>query len=272
MTRSLAFYPAKSTRRKTCGDRFGDPTAEKGILVPMKDYSIRNSRRTSLFSSARRFLRFVYLSTLSFYKKWFQPNQYFVFQGETYGYFVHPHNTTWMNERAVEIPIVRRWIVKYANEDVLEVGNVLSHYFRLNHTVVDKYESGEKVVRVDVVDYSPDTRYRLIVSVSTLEHVGWDESPRDPGKHRRAIASLRALLANDGICLATLPLGYNPEVDADLENRRLGFDEYHFLKRVGPEQWQEANYREVRGSNYNSPFPAANAVIVGVIRKQNQSL
>ena len=43
--------------------------------------------------------------------------------------FDHPYNTTILNERAVEIPVVMAWL--YRGDplgDVLEVGNVLQHY------------------------------------------------------------------------------------------------------------------------------------------------
>ena len=35
--------------------------------------------------------------------------------------------------------------------------------------------------------------FDLIVAISTLEHVGWDESPRDPAKAPRAVEVLRSL-------------------------------------------------------------------------------
>jgi len=166
----------------------------------------------------------------------------------------------------VEIPIVYHRIVKYPSRDVLEVGNVLSHYFPIKHTIIDKYESGEGIVMADAVEYNSKNYYKMIASISTIEHIGCDEGPREPGKHRRAIAHIRELLAVGGTFIATFPLGYNLEMDNDLANGRLGFDEYYFLKRVGREEWEETKYEDVRTIHYGSPFPAANALVIGIIR------
>src|SRR5262245_37084813 len=50
------------------------------------------------------------------------------FQSRRYPYFVHGYNSTWCNERAVEIPIVWAEVCARHPGRVLEVGNVLSHY------------------------------------------------------------------------------------------------------------------------------------------------
>jgi hypothetical protein len=88
---------------------------------------------------------------------------------------------------------------------VLEVANVLSHYFAVDHDILDKFESGGSVRTEDVVSFRTADRYDLIVSISTLEHVGWDEEPQDAGKISRAIANLSDHLAPGGRLLATLP-------------------------------------------------------------------
>jgi hypothetical protein len=108
----------------------------------------------------------------------------FIFNGKTYYYFVHKYNTTWKNERAVEVPIIWDIVREHYRQGkrVLEVGNVLSHYFRIFHDVLDKYEVAEGVINQDVVDFKPAWKYDLIVSISTLEHVGWDEEPKEPEK------------------------------------------------------------------------------------------
>ena len=78
---------------------------------------------------------------------------------------------------------------------MLEVGNVLSHYQRVCHDIVDKYEAREGVINEDVVSFDPGRRYALIVSISTLEHVGWDENPRETDKVSRALDNLERLRA-----------------------------------------------------------------------------
>ena len=83
------------------------------------------------------------------------------FKGEEYKYFYHHHNTNSNNERAVEIPIVCKLMNEYKYFELLEIGNVLSHYFNLDHDVVDKYEKAEGVINEDVVDFHPSKKYDL---------------------------------------------------------------------------------------------------------------
>ncbi len=80
------------------------------------------------------------------YYKIFDPLKTFEFQGNTYKYFYHWYNTTWNNERAVEIPIVCKIINENIEDNILEIGNVLSHYFNIEHDIVDKYEKADGVI------------------------------------------------------------------------------------------------------------------------------
>jgi hypothetical protein len=136
-----------------------------------------------------------------------------VFHDRRYAYFAHPYNATWRNERAVEIPLAREFLARFPGGVGLEVGNVMSHYGPIRHTVLDKYEADPRVVAVDVVDFHPPQRFDYILSISTLEHVGRDEVPCEPEKSPRALAHLRALVQPDGRLFVTCPLGYNPALD-----------------------------------------------------------
>lgn len=200
------------------------------------------------------------------YRRLFRKRRTFTYNGRELGYFEHPYNRTWANERCIEVPIVWELIRKHPPADVLEIGNVIPHYYRFGHAVVDKYEKGRGVFQQDVVGLSMPQQYRLIVAISTLEHVGWDETPRTPGKHLEALASLKRLLAPDGLLAATLPIGYNPDMDGDLFAGRFGFDDVHFFKRISPETWIQAGADDVRDSKYGVPFRAANAIAVGFLR------
>lgn len=122
-------------------------------------------------------------------------NRGFVFQGKKYKYFYHRYNRTWTNERAVEIPIIREIWKENKGKEVLEIGNVLSHYFSVNHDIVDKYEKAKSIINEDVVNLKPSKKYDLIISISTLEHVGFDEEPKEPEKILRAIENLKNLLS-----------------------------------------------------------------------------
>ena len=119
-----------------------------------------------------------YLSYI--YYRLFDKSKIFKFQGQFYTYFDHPYNTTLDNERSIEIPIISKFLSENKDDNILEIGNVLSHYFNFEHDVVDKYEKSEGVTNEDVVDFKSSKNYSLIISISTLEHVGWDEDPKDP--------------------------------------------------------------------------------------------
>jgi len=189
----------------------------------------------------------------------------FAFRSARYPYFFANYNFTWSNERAVEIPIVWAEVRACRGGRVLEVGNVLSHYFAVDHEVIDKFERGRAVRNEDVATFRSPHRYDLIVSISTLEHVGWDEEPRDPGKIPRAVANLRDHLAPGGRLVATLALGYNRVLDGLVAAGALPFSRCHYLKREGLTTWKEADWPEVAGSAYGERWPGAQGVVIGVV-------
>jgi hypothetical protein len=199
------------------------------------------------------------------YYKVFKSSETFEFQGISYPYHYHLHSTTWKNERSVEIPIIWNILKKNEGKRVLEVGNVLSHIFTIQHDVVDKYEIGEHIINEDIVSFNPPNKYDLIVSISTLEHVGWDETPKDPYKIVRAIDNLKRLLSPSGQMFATMPLGYNPELDRLLRNNELGISQQHFLKRMSKNKWQVVGWEDVMDVKYDTSIPTANGIIVAAI-------
>ncbi len=188
----------------------------------------------------------------------------FEFAGEQRPFFVHPYSLN--NERAVEVALARDFLGGQPGA-VLEVGNVLAHYFHFPHDVVDKYEQAPGVINEDSVTYSPGKQYDRIVTLSTLEHVGWDEQPREPDKVLTAVQHLKNLLKPEGQMLVTIPLGYNPHLDDLLKQGRLGFSELRYLLRVSPDnRWREAGREEAGRAQYGKPFRGANALAVGTFR------
>jgi len=77
-----------------------------------------------------------------YYRK-FRTSEGFRFHGNTYRYLFHPYLTTWRNSRAAVIPIIWDIVKKSRGQEkrILEVGNVLSYYFKVDHDILDKYES-----------------------------------------------------------------------------------------------------------------------------------
>lgn len=185
--------------------------------------------------------------------------------GERFTHLVHPFILD--NERTVEIPLALQLVERRRGGRILEVGNVLSAYARFEHTVVDKYEKGSGVLNADIVDYRPEQPFDLILCLSTLEHVGWDETPRDDAKIALALDAMAAMLAPGGELLVTMPLGYNANLDRLLEADALKFTERRFLRRASADnRWVEAAWPEVRGAKFGTPFACANAIVVGRVR------
>ena len=77
--------------------------------------------------------------------------------------------------------------------------------------MVDKYERAAGVENIDVLDIEAQ-ELDYVISVSTLEHVGWDEPEQDQDKALVALGVLRELLAPTGRLLLSFRLGYHPEL------------------------------------------------------------
>lgn len=198
------------------------------------------------------------------------PGKKFVLNKKKYSYFRHPYNRTWENERIVEIPLIYKLVKCYAQEDILEIGNVLENYYPfLNHDVLDKYESGSYIISGDAEFFRPTNKYKLIISISTMEHIGWDETPRDPEKLLRAFKNIvENCLTKNGVFAVTMPIGYNTSFDAFLDTRRISFTKKFFLRRISKKNtWVESGYSEVKGIQFGYPFQNANAIMFAIIKK-----
>jgi hypothetical protein len=198
--------------------------------------------------------------------------RHFEFAGERHRYHAARYNGTYRNERTVELAIALPVLRAHAHRRVLEVGNVTSHYVAAGHRIVDKYERADGVENLDVLEIRAHEPYDLILSISTLEHVGLDERRdepyvEDPDKARVALEHLAGLLAPGGMLLVTLPLGYNAGLDAGLHARELPLSEVRFLQRISRDnRWREVSAEQVRGARYGWPYPAANAIAIGIGR------
>lgn len=201
------------------------------------------------------------------YFEMFLSHRRFRFQKKNYSYFYHRYNVTWKNERSVEIPLIYSIVKHYSGEKILEVGNVLSHYFDIHHDVLDKYENDKNSINEDVTSFTSKKKYDLIVSISTLEHVGWDEKPRERMKFLKAVKHLQSFLKPKGTILFTIPLGYNKDIDFLLETNRLRWIKKYFLKRISKDnRWIEVPWKEVKRVRYNKKYPNAEGIMVGVIK------
>lgn len=207
-----------------------------------------------------------YVVVISVHKK-LRKTDSFSFRGETYEYFYRSYQRTWRNERAVEIPIVWRIVLENRDKRVLEVGNVLAHYFEVSHDLLDKYEEYENVINEDIVSYNPSEKYDLIVTISTLEHIGWDEAgvaPREPFKALQALENMKNILNPGGMIIATWPVGMNTHLDKMLDEGKIPFSECYCMKRSSRQNtWVEASWSEVRNLAYKfPPFPHPNGLVI----------
>lgn len=197
--------------------------------------------------------------------------RYFTINGKRYAYLLNRYNAV-ETERSVELPVAIDFLQERGlKKAVLEVGNVLNHYYRFEHEVLDKYEIAKGVINADVVDFAPDKRYDIIISISTLEHVGFDEPIREKGKVLKALERMRLLLNPEGWIMITVPLGYNPEIDFLVRFNLFHFSEAVFLKRVNwMNEWYQTDLQDAIVRKYGSKYPAANSLAILVYHNSSE--
>jgi SAM-dependent methyltransferase len=196
---------------------------------------------------------------------WRRKSRHFTFAGKTYEYFHHRYNLTWLNERRIEIPIIRDRVAAAHNANILEIGHVLRHYEPdMMHPVVDLYETSRLpgVFLEDAEHFQTGAPFDLIISISTLEHVGWDETPRDEDKIRRTLHHLRSLLTPTGELLFTCPIAYSPPLDRVIEEGE-GFVERRCMIRINARnEWEETDWATARECRFHHPYPFANGLVI----------
>jgi hypothetical protein len=219
--------------------------------------------RFTIDSGLKRLFHLVYYIHFRSHKKTF------VFRGRKYSYFHHYYNTTWYSERAVELPIIVETVERHSGKEILEVGNVLSHYRNIAHDVIDKFESGVHVTNENTAEFKTTKLYNLNKSISTLEHIGWDEAPYDDTKILRVLDNLISLLSENGEMIVTLPLGYDLTLDKLLKMKVIQFDDQYCLKRVSKSnEWVEVSCEELDNISYGEPFPGANGLLVAISQRR----
>lgn len=181
----------------------------------------------------------------------------FTWWGDELEVFDAPYNSTAFNERGVEIAVALSWMADRVLVDGIEVGAVLQHYGFPTHRVVDKYEQGPGVENIDVMDI--DGQYDWVLSISTIEHVGWDELQQDARGAIKALDHLVGLLARGGAALITVPGGYNPALD-DYLATGAGASRACTMVR-STEGWVQSD--ELLFLRYGSSTPWAESVFIG---------
>jgi len=140
----------------------------------------------------------------------------FEYHGEVLPYFFHMYNLTHLNERMAELAIAHWWLATQLptnNPDHgLEVGNVLGHYRRRKHTVVDLHEQAawyqwnhQSVINEDMfVFVDRSITFPWVCSISTIEHTG---------AGLMALEALKMLTQPGGKGIVTFPTGVDEDLD-----------------------------------------------------------
>lgn len=194
-------------------------------------------------------------------------NKKFKFNGELYSYLVHPCNATFRSERAVEVPVACHFINDFPAEQVLEVGNVLKNYIDSDHSVVDKYEKCANVINQDIISF--EKKFNRIISISTFEHIGFDEEGEDDSKVKVAFKHVLRLLNPGGKALIIVPGGYNHYLDSLLRAGDSALGELFFMKRISKvNEWREVSIGDIQDCKYGIGSPCANALAFCYITKE----
>ena len=203
----------------------------------------------------------------------------FKFADMTLEYLRHSYNDTDKNMRTVEVPIIKALIAKFDKYfspiivHKLEIGNVLSHYFYTYHKVLDRDEKifrrGLEVrIKEDLMSYQPEEKFDLIVSISTIEHIGF-------GKYRKfgekeyttfeIISKIKDLLNPKGVAFITLPVGYNPNIDRWLLEGHIGANQVGCMHRISDDnQWEQCSLSTAYETDKHRPkdYPWSTGMVV----------
>lgn len=216
---------------------------KKSNLFHLFLQGVRTNGLINTFFRATNFIKDKFVSEFLFLKK----TKYFILANEKIPYFYHKYNKTWKNERAIEIPIFLNYLRRNQPKKVLEVGNTLAHYRKIHHQVVDKYEIGNNIINEDIETFLPQSKYDLIFSISTMEHVRLDDFPKDAEKAARSVKRVvNNLLIKDGRLFISFPTNYNPSL-MSLVNKSKGIRLMCF-KRVDKRRniWREVNFEDIK--------------------------
>lgn len=123
------------------------------------------------------------------------------------------------------------FIKQFSGKKILEIGNVISHYYLTNWDILDKFEQSNGIINEDVENFKPQKKYDLIISISTFEHVGYDDDIVDPRKITRVLNNFKHNCLNKkDMILFTTPIGYNKDFNELIFKNKIKLDAVSFLK------------------------------------------
>lgn len=272
ITDKLKYIHLAKKKMTTSEETFIPIIIRRGNIISRARVAYRDKGSYYVLSILPKYLMETLFKTVpdklsSWYYKLFKSSETFEFQGKQYRYFFHPYCSTWKNERCAIIPIV--WDIIKKNEEqgkrVLELGNMLSYYYHVTHDILDKYEITDGVINEDVVSFDPPKPYDTVVSIMTLQEVGFKETPPDPNKFYLALDNLKRHTVQDGKIIIIHGIGENNEMDHQLRNGTLEFNKRFYIMRTSGHKWKEASWEDIKDLGYDHSIPTANGVVIGII-------
>lgn len=127
------------------------------------------------------------------------------------------------SERIVVVSIIMEKIIHDSSMKCLEDLDTINNYYSFPHDIVDKYEMSNLVINLDIVEFNPKEKYDTILSIFTVEHIGFYETEINRGKTTLAKNKMLNLLTSHGSLIITVLLGYNPEIDDLILNNSFNF-------------------------------------------------
>jgi hypothetical protein len=89
----------------------------------------------------------------------------------------------------------------------------------------------------------------------------------------RVIENLKTLTTSrGGTIIITLPLGYNSALDKLLKEGAISFSKQYYVLRISKgNEWKEVLWEDVNDAKYNTPFPFANGLLIGIIEVKSEA-
>lgn len=204
----------------------------------------------------------------------------FRYNAKTYDY---EQGAKWA--RAVEIPIFWDIITREVQREdklpvILEVGNVMAHYRPEiyhwdDYDVLDLFEHDKRnpdIINQDATFWRPDAaKYSMIISISTLEHIGQARYWGTDQRFQPMAAALNLYtwaLTPGGRFIFSIPLRFRAAAD-DLVWRTFPRARAHFLRKTGQHEWRQVQKKVARRiKHYGRPYPGANGLAIVEVEKR----
>lgn len=225
---------------------------------------VKNGQLFTLIDHITRdiFLRWCFYFCSFLYHK--TTSRKFTFNNTSLTYCTNNYNHTWGCERAIEIAIARQFLRSNKQTRILEVGCVLPHYQSANWDVLDKFEQGNNIINQDILDYKAVKKYNTIVCISTIEHIGIDDSKKDTSLSIKTIESLKKLLSKKGKLFITFPFGYHKVLDKYVLSHKNVFTHSAAMVRISPwNTWKQVPLSQLKNKKYGWPYNNANGIFIG---------